>query len=107
MLKVGVLALLLGLSGVVVVTALRNAVSHKVVLSADGVIRQLTYDCDRFRAQATNGDDIRVVMSESLNVVKDASQAQDLVTVSSLMAAEKAHDIRGMERVIVEYRCAH
>ena len=103
-LNVGTLVILLVSSAVVVVAAFLNF-SNKVVLS-DGRLH-LTYDCDRFRPQAATGADIGIVIKEFGNLVQDASQAHDVVTLSSLPALAEAHDIRGMERTIVEYRCGH
>lgn len=103
-LNAGVLIVLLVLSATVVVTAILG-MSRGIVLS-DGS-RRISYECDQFRQQATTADDVRVVIAEFGNVLGDAVKEGDLVTLSSLRAVQKASDLRAMERVIVEYKCAH
>ena len=44
--------------------------------------------------------------SELGEVARAASDAKDVVTLSSLVAAKEARDFRAMERAIVEFKCA-
>ena len=79
--------------------------SSTITLGSDQA--KLVYDCSAFQPQAETAGAIVILRAAYIETLQHAIKHQSLVTYRSLLDAHKQRDWRQLERLIVEYRCAH
>ena len=80
---------------------------NQVILATDDGTKRLVYDCDNFRPQVESAEQLQILMAACRQTGQHAYDHQRIVTRQELNEAVKARDWRRLERLIVEYRCAH
>jgi hypothetical protein len=81
--------------------------SGKVVITNAYGLPNLVYDCSNFRPQIEYGEQLQTLAAAYSETVQHASAFGRVLTAKSLKAAWDGKEWLTVERMIVEYRCAH